>query len=138
MKIPNCEENFLKNIGGGLQSKIYQPSNHRKNAFFQSCHELSKWRSPEPEIHRNSFKWSFFFTFKAKISDTPLFVQKADPPPSHIHTLTLTLQNKETKHSTLECKENSQIFKISDHKSVNKSKNWLTPLKLYSKKHDKK
>ena len=35
-----------------------------------------------------------------------------------------------------ECKENSQILKISDHKNVNKNR--LTPLKLYSKKHDKK
>ena len=35
-----------------------------------------------------------------------------------------------------ECKENSQILKISDHKNVNKNR--LTPLKLYSKKHKKK
>ena len=56
-----------------------------------------------------------------------------DPPP-----YTHTLESKETKKSTLECKENSQMLKIQDHKNVNKSKNRLTPLKLYSKKHKKK
>ena len=54
-------------------------------------------------------------------------------PPPHTHT---TKQRKGKKHSTLECRKNSQILKISDHKNVNK--NPLTPLKLYSKKHDKK
>ena len=49
-----------------------------------------------------------------------------------------TLESKKRKNVTLECKENSQTLNISDHKTVNKSKNRLTPLKLYSKKHDKK
>ena len=54
---------------------------------------------------------------------------EASPPPH-------TLESKETEKSALECKENSQILKIPDHKNVNKNR--LTPLKLYSKKHDKK
>ena len=41
------------------------------------------------------------------------------------------------KKSTLECKENGQKWQISHHKNVNKSKNRLTPLKLYSKNRDK-
>ena len=58
----------------------------------------------------------------------------ATNPPTHTHT------RKKIKEetTTLECKENSQILKISNHKNVNKSNNRLTPLKLYSKKHDKK
>ena len=47
-----------------------------------------------------------------------------------------TLESKKRKNVTLECKENSQTLKIPDHKKVNKNR--LTPLKLYSKKHDKK
>ena len=47
-------------------------------------------------------------------------------------------QSTETKDSTLECKENDQIFKISHVKNVNKRKNRLTPLKLERKKQDKK
>ena len=55
-------------------------------------------------------------------------------PPPHTHPR----QQKKHKTSTLECKENGQILNISDHKNVYKSKNQLTPLKLYNKKHDKK
>ena len=44
-------------------------------------------------------------------------------------------KQSDTKTSTLECKENSQVLKISDHNNVNKNR--LTPLKLYSKKHEK-
>ena len=40
------------------------------------------------------------------------------PPPTHTHIL----ERKETKHSTLECKENSQKSKISHQKNVNKAK----------------
>ena len=54
------------------------------------------------------------------------------PPPLH------TLQNEEMKKSTLECKENDQMLRISDHKNVNKSKYRLSPAKLESKKQDKK
>ena len=54
------------------------------------------------------------------------------PPNTH------TGKQKDTKHSTVECNKDGQIFKISDHKNANKSKNRLIPLKLYSKKHDKK
>ena len=49
-----------------------------------------------------------------------------------------TIESKETKTSILECKENGQMLRILDHKNVNKSKNRLAPLKLYSKKHHKK
>ena len=56
------------------------------------------------------------------------------PPTSQTHPL----ESKETKNTTLECKENDQMLKISDHKNVNKSKNRLTPAKLESKKHDTK
>ena len=56
------------------------------------------------------------------------------PPDPHIHTL----ESKQKKKSTLECKENDQILKNSDYKNVNKRKNRLTLLKLESKKHDKK
>ena len=48
------------------------------------------------------------------------------PPPPLTHTHT----RKQRKISTLECKENGQMLRISDHKNVNKSKNRLTPLKL--------
>ena len=51
---------------------------------------------------------------------------------------THTRKQRKVKNSTLECKENGQILIISDRKNVKKSKNRLTPLKLYSKKHDKK
>ena len=34
-------------------------------------------------------------------------------PPPHTHAL----EGKETKNRTLECKENGQILKISDHKN---------------------
>ena len=54
------------------------------------------------------------------------------PPPTH------TIESKGTKNSTLEWKENGQKSINSHHKNVNKSKNRLTPLKLGSKKHDKK
>ena len=42
------------------------------------------------------------------------------------------------KTGTLECKEKGQILKISHHKNVNKGKNHCTPVKLESKKNDKK
>ena len=54
--------------------------------------------------------------------------------PPHTHTL----GSKETKSSTLECKENDQILKISHHKNVNKRKNRLKPVKLESKNQDQK
>ena len=50
------------------------------------------------------------------------------PPHTHTHQ-----KAKKRKNSTLECKGNSQILNISDHKNVNQSKNLLTPLKLCSK-----
>ena len=55
-------------------------------------------------------------------------------PPPHTHSQV----SKETKISTLECKENDQIFKISHDKNVNKRKNPLKPVKFKSKKQDKK
>ena len=61
-------------------------------------------------------------------------LQQPPPPPSHTHTL----ENKETKYSTRECKKNDQMLRISDIKNVNKRKNRLTPVKLESKKRDKK
>ena len=62
--------------------------------------------------------------------------------PPHTHTPTQphthSLESKESKNNTLECKENYQKSKISNQKNVNKSKNRLTPTKLESKKQDKK
>ena len=58
----------------------------------------------------------------------------SDPPPTHTHMI----ESKQTKTGTLECKENDQTLRISDHKNVNKSKNPLTPAKLENKKQDKK
>ena len=55
-------------------------------------------------------------------------------PPPHTHSQV----SKETKISTLECKENDQIFKIFHVKNVNKRENRLTPVKLESRKQDKK
>ena len=43
-----------------------------------------------------------------------------------------------TKTRTVECKKQVQKLKISDVKNVNKRKNRLTPVKLESKKEDKK
>ena len=51
---------------------------------------------------------------------------------------THTLERKTRKSGTLECKENDQKLTISDVKNVNKIKNRLTPVKLESKKEDKK
>ena len=56
--------------------------------------------------------------------------------PTHTHTL--TLQTKEKEKITLDCKEINQMLKISVHKNVNKSKNHCSPVKLESKKQDKK
>ena len=56
-------------------------------------------------------------------------------PPPHTHILQ---KEKKRKTSTLECKENDQIFEISHVKNVNKRKNRLAPVKLKSKKQDKK
>ena len=56
----------------------------------------------------------------------------ATPTPTH------SLERKETKNSTLECKENNEMLKNPEVKNVNKSKNRLTPAKLDSKKQDKK
>ena len=55
-------------------------------------------------------------------------------PPSHTHML----ESKEKKNNILECKENDQMLKNPDMKNVNKRKNSLTPVKLESKKQDKK
>ena len=44
-------------------------------------------------------------------------------PPTH------PIESKETKNSTIECKENGQMLKISHQKNVNKSKNHCSPLK---------
>ena len=52
--------------------------------------------------------------------------------------LTHTLESKENENSTLECKENYKILRISEVKNVNKRKNRLTPAKLESRKQDKK
>ena len=49
-----------------------------------------------------------------------------------------TLESKETKTATLECKEKDQKLRISGAKNVNKRKNRLTPVKLGSKIQDKK
>ena len=51
---------------------------------------------------------------------------------------THTIECKETKNSTLECKENGQMMRISHHKNVNKNKNPFTPAKIKSKKKKKK
>ena len=53
------------------------------------------------------------------------------PPPP-------TLESKETKNSTVQCKENNQKLIIPDMKNVNKSENHCSPVKLESKKQDKK
>ena len=50
------------------------------------------------------------------------------PPPTHTHTL----ESKETKNSTLECKETGQMLRIWDVKNVNKRKIRLTLVKLES------
>ena len=55
-------------------------------------------------------------------------------PPTH----TCTLESKEAKTSTVECKKNGQIFKISHVKNVNKKQNRLALVKLESKNQDKK
>ena len=79
----------------------------------------------------------YYYSSEKNISSTLWQVESnyykcaSDPPP-------FTLERKDTENSTLECKENGQISNISDHKNVNKRKNRLTPLKLCSKKHDKK
>ena len=44
------------------------------------------------------------------------------------------VESKETKNSTLECKENDQLLRISDLKNINKRKNRLTPVKLRKQK----
>ena len=63
------------------------------------------------------------------------FFSWTDPPPTH----TYTIESKDTKTCTLECKENGQIWKIPHHKNVNKSKNHCSPVKLENKKkNDKK
>ena len=49
-----------------------------------------------------------------------------------------TRKSKEKKNSTLECKGNDQMLRILEVKNVNKSKDRLTPVKLESKKQDKK
>ena len=54
------------------------------------------------------------------------------PPSPH------TVENKETKTSTLECKKQVQKSKNPYHKNANKIQNRLTPLKLESEKQDKK
>ena len=48
------------------------------------------------------------------------------------------LESNTRKIGTLKCKENDQLLRISDVKDVNKRKNCLTPVKLESKKQDKK
>ena len=60
-------------------------------------------------------------------------MMNADLPHTHIHT-----RMKEMKTGTLECKKQVQKSKISHHKNVNKRKICLAPVKLESKKHDKK
>ena len=54
------------------------------------------------------------------------------PPPTH------TLESEEMKNNTLECNKNDEMPENPDVKNVNKKKNHLTPVKLQSKKHDKK
>ena len=66
------------------------------------------------------------------LKSNPLILLFHRPPSPH------TLENKETKNSTLECKENTQKLNNSNVKNVNKKKNPLTPAKLDSKKQDKK
>ena len=51
---------------------------------------------------------------------------------------THSVERKEGKNSTLECKENGQMLKTPDVKNVNKRKNRLTPVKLESKNQHKK
>ena len=53
-------------------------------------------------------------------------------PPSHTHAH--TLENKEMKTCTLECRERVKKSKVPDVKNVNKRKNRLTSVKLESKK----
>ena len=64
----------------------------------------------------------------------PIFLFKVAELLPHINTLDI----KETKASTLECKENDQKLRISHVKNVNKSKNRLTPVKLETKNNIKK
>ena len=54
------------------------------------------------------------------------------------HTNTHTIESKETKQRTLKCKKPLQMLKISHQKSIIKSKNHCSPVKLDSKKQDKK
>ena len=68
-----------------------------------------------------------------KFQGENILLEITDPPP-HTHTIV----SKEMKTSTLECKENSQIWKIPHHKNVNNSKNHCSPVKLESKKNYKK
>ena len=77
---------------------------------------------------------SFSFSLLVRVCVCVCVGGQVGPPP-YTHTLQ---KAKKRKNSTLECKENSQILNISDHKNVNKRKNRLTPLKLCSKKHHKK
>ena len=51
-----------------------------------------------------------------------------DRRPTIPHTPTPTLESKETKTGTLECNENSQIFKISHVKNINKRPIWHFPI----------
>ena len=55
----------------------------------------------------------------------------SDPPP-HTH-----YKAKKMKNSTLECKENDQMQRISHEKNVNKSKIHCSPVKLEIKKQGK-
>ena len=88
--------------------------------------------------------WGMYFFFKCSFYSDPIYLltfwkllfqdETTTSPPLH----TYTLERKETKNSFLQCKENDQMLKNSDVKNVNKSKNRLTPVKLESKKQDKK
>ena len=62
--------------------------------------------------------------------------QACNPPPTHLQTD--TIKQRKGKNNTLECIEIDQILRISDHKNVNKSKNYCSQVKLESKKQDKK
>ena len=48
----------------------------------------------------------------------------------HTNTPHTHYKANKRKNSTLECRENSQMLRISDHKNLKKSKNPLTPAKL--------
>ena len=54
--------------------------------------------------------------------------------PSPPHTQTHSIESKDAKNNTLECKEIAQIFKISHVKNVNKSKNRLKIVKKQKQK----